>query len=100
MAKSIVKVFSVLLPFEKEDTPILYNYNKKNQREITLNLSRKIHITINQNKWKDKSQSQRKICQVQNSQKYHALTRDYIMILNSKHPHVKKRSTNNDSTLD
>ena len=62
----------------------------KKIREITLNLSRKIHITINQEKWKDKSQSQRKIFQMQNSQKYYALTRYYIMILYSKHPHKKK----------
>ena len=93
MAKSIVKIFSVLLPFKHLRKKIhpYYTIIIKKIREITLNLSRKIHITINQEKWKDESQSQRKICQVQNSQKYYALTRYYIMILYSKHPHIKKK---------
>ena len=92
MAKSIVKIFSVLLPFKHLRKKIhpYYTIIIKKIREITLNLSRKIHITINQEKWKDKSQSQRKIFQMQNSQKYYALTRYYIMILYSKHPHIKK----------
>ena len=41
----------------------------------------------NQEKRKDKSQSQGKISQMQSTQKYYALTRYYITKLHSKNSH-------------
>ena len=52
-----------------------------------LHLSRKIHIITIKKKREDKSQSQRKICQMQSTQKYYALTRYYITKLHSKNSH-------------
>lgn len=47
---------------------------------------------INQGKRKDKSQSQSKICQMQNFLKYYAYERYKIMKLYSKNSHLQKRN--------